>query len=70
MCKCESICLGVTKQKCKPDISETNRIHLVVLFAFRLGHLVPIWQPIIGSSFRLCLELQAPDQSTKFQVET
>jgi hypothetical protein len=33
--------------------SETNRIHLVLL-AFRIGHLVPIWQPIIGPSVHLC----------------
>jgi hypothetical protein len=31
-------------------ITETNTIHLV-LFGCRMGHLVPIWQPLIGSSF-------------------
>jgi hypothetical protein len=47
------ICFRSRHQTPNPNIFKTNRIHLVLL-GIRIGHLVPIWQPITGSSFHLC----------------
>jgi hypothetical protein len=37
-----------------PVITETDRIKLILfcMFACRIGHLVPVWQPLIGFSFQ------------------